>query len=129
MEEFIFLWLTRLTVIIHFLFIIFVIIGGFFINRKWWIIYVHLLAVIWAIYAELAPGVICPLTAMENYLGLRAGISTYEEDFITRYLIPIIYQETISMNIQIVLVILVIVINTIAYIISFRKKRTPSHFL
>src|SRR3712207_4088861 len=108
MTELFFLLLTRITVIIHFLFIIFVITGGFFIHKKRWIIFVHLTSVIWAIYAESASGVICPLTTIENYFGYRAGISTYEEDFITRYLIPIIYQENIGLSIQITLVLLVI---------------------
>jgi hypothetical protein len=126
MEEYVFLWLTRLTVLLHFIFIIFVIIGGFFINRKRWIIYIHLISVTWAIYAELASGVVCPLTTIENYFGLRAGISTYEEDFITRYLIPIIYQEKISTDIQIALVILVITVNAFAYVMYYRKRNSSN---
>ena len=123
MTEFFFLLLTRLTVIIHFLFIVFVIIGGFFIHKKRWIIFVHLTSVIWAIYAESASGVICPLTTIENYFGYRAGISTYKEDFITRYLIPIIYQENIGSSIQITLVLIVISINLIAYKINWKKTK------
>jgi hypothetical protein len=100
-----------------------VIIGSFFIHKKRWIIYLHLASVIWAIYAELASGVICPLTTIENYFGYRAGISTYEEDFITRYLIPIIYQQNIGSYIQIGLVLIVLSINLIGYKINWNRRK------
>jgi hypothetical protein len=107
--------LTDLTVILHLLFILFVIVGGFFARRKRWLTIIHLAAVAWGIYAELAPGVICPLTTLENYFGYKAGISTYQEDFVTRYLIPIIYQDSLTLTIQIVLVGIVVLLNVIAY--------------
>ncbi len=107
--------LTELTVIFHLLFIVFVVVGGFFANRWGWMIILHLSALVWGVYAELSPGVICPLTTLENYFGNLAGLSTYKEDFILRYLIPIIYQESLSSSIQYILVGIVILINIIAY--------------
>ena len=65
-------------------FILFVVIGGFFIQEMRWIRVVHLGSLVWAVYAELSPGVICPLTTLENYFGYHAGLSTYKEDFIIR---------------------------------------------
>lgn len=121
-SKYIYLFLTQLTVIFHVLFILFVIAGGFFIHKKPWIRIVHLLSLAWAIYAELPPGVICPLTAVENYFGAHAGLSTYKEDFITRYLIPIIYQENLTYNFQIMLVVIVICINLIAYKLRWKQK-------
>lgn len=99
MSKYIYLFLTQLTVIFHILFIIFVMVGGFFIHKKRWIRIVHLGSLAWAVYAELSPGVIWPLTTLENYFGQHAGLLTYKEDFITRYLIPIIYQESILTNV------------------------------
>lgn len=84
----------------------------------------HVLSVVWAVYAELSPGVICPLTTLENYFGLRAGLSTYQEDFVTRYLVPVIYQEGLSVGFQVWLVVLVIGINVIAYWNQVRRMRT-----
>ena len=118
----IYLFLTQLTVIIHLAFILFVVMGGFFIHKKRWIRVVHLGSLVWAVYAELSPGVICPLTTLENYFGYHAGLSTYKEDFITRYLVPIIYQEGLTSNVQYVLVGLVICINVIAYKIRWKQK-------
>jgi hypothetical protein len=104
------------------MFILFVILGGFFIHKKRWIKTVHLISLIWAVYAELSPGVICPLTTLENYFAYHAGLSTYKEDFITRYLIPIIYQENLTPYIQFVLVGVVICINIIAYKMRWKQK-------
>jgi hypothetical protein len=122
MDKYIYLFLTQLTVIIHILFILFVVVGGFFIHKKRWIRVVHLGSLIWAVYAELSPGVICPLTTGENYFGYHAGLSTYKEDFITRYLIPIIYQESLTSNLQIIVVGIVICINVIAYKRRWKQK-------
>ena len=119
-----YLFLTQLTVITHLLFILFVIVGVFFARKKRWIKIVHLTSVVWALYAELSPGVICPLTALENYFAYRAGLSTYEEDFITRYLVPIIYQESLTRTAQLIMVGIVIGINVIAYRINWKQKQT-----
>jgi hypothetical protein len=118
----IYLLLTQFTVIIHLVFILFVVVGGFFAHKKRWIKIVHLSAVVWAVYAELSSGVVCPLTTIENYFGYRTGLSTYEEDFITRYLIPIIYQESLTRNVQFVIVGVVICINVIAYTVRWRQN-------
>lgn len=122
MNKSIYLLLTQLTVITHLVFILFVIGGGFFARKKRWIKIVHIACVAWALYAELSPGVLCPLTTLENYFGYRAGLSTYEEDFITRYLIPVIYQESIAPNVQLIIVGLVVAINVIAYWINWKAK-------
>ena len=127
MSKYIYLFLTQLTVIFHVLFILFVIVGGFFIHKKPWIRFVHLGSLAWAIYAELSPGVVCPLTTLENYFGHHAGLSTYKEDFITRYLVPIIYQESITYNFQVFIVILVICINIFAYKLRWKQKMWKSN--
>ena len=114
--------LTELTIIVHLLFIVFVVVGGFFARRWWWLTTMHLIAIAWAIYAELAPGIICPLTTLENYFASHAGLATYKEDFVARYLVPIIYPDELTPLIQYVLVGVVVVINIVAY--TTRRKRT-----
>lgn len=124
MSTTIYLILAELTVIIHMLFVIFVVVGGFFAKRWRWMTVIHLIAVAWAVYAELSPGVACPLTTLENYFGYLAGLSTYHEGFIMRYLIPIIYQESLTPSVQYILVGFVVVINVVAYRINWNKKPT-----
>ena len=100
---------ANLTLIIHFIFILFVIFGGllFFIFSK--IIYIHLPALFWGIYIELTNS-ICPLTYLENWFLYQGGLTTYSDDFINNYLIPIIYSEELNANTQIYLGITFIVI-------------------
>lgn len=115
-------FLTQLTLIIHLLFIVFVVFGGFIANRLW-IIIIHIACVVWAVYIELSPGLLCPLTTLENYFAERAGIATYEEDFISRYLVPVIYQENLTREIQFILAGVVILVNSIAYTYQLKWKR------
>ena len=109
----------------HFLFIVFVVCGGLLVIRWPKIAFIHLPAAIWGAAVELF-GWICPLTPFENHFRSLAGISSYEGDFIVRYLIPIIYPDNLTINIQIFLGILVIVINVIFYFIAVRKNRRSS---
>jgi hypothetical protein len=69
---------------------------------------------------------------------LRAGLATYEEDFITRYLVPVIYHDGLTPKTQYLLVALVIGINLLAYapsenaplpdlVDSLRSPHTPKY--
>ena len=106
--------LTDLTLVVHALFILFVLAGGFIARRRRWLTVVHLSAVLWAVYAEIAAGVVCPLTALENYFAQRAGLATYTGDFVARYLVPIIYQEKVPPALQYVLVAIVVAVTVAA---------------
>ena len=105
---------ANLTLILHFIFILFVIFGGllFFIFSK--ILYIHLPALLWGIYIELNNSV-CPLTYLENWFLNKAELATYSNGFINNYLYPIIYPEGLTNNIQIYLGITLIVINILIY--------------
>ena len=105
---------ANLTLIIHLIFILFVIFGGllFFIFSK--IIYFHLPALIWGIYIELTSS-ICPLTYLENWFLYRGGLTTYSGNFINKYLYTIIYPQDLSADIQIYLGIILIVFNILVY--------------
>ena len=105
---------ANLTLITHFIFILFVIFGGllFFIFSK--IIYIHLPALIWGIFIELTNS-ICPLTYLENWFLYRGGLTTYSDNFINKYLYKIIYPEDLSSDIQIYLGITLIVFNILIY--------------
>lgn len=116
--------LTELTIVFHLLFILFVIAGGFLAGKKSWLKIIHLCSLAWAVFAEISPGVICPLTRLENYFAFRAGIATYQEDFISRYLVPVIYQENVAVKIQYLLVAIVILINLVAYRKFWKRKFT-----
>ena len=115
---------ANLTLIIHLIFILFVIFGGllFFIFSK--IIYIHLPALLWGIYVELTNS-ICPLTYLENWFLYQAKLTTYSNNFINNYLFPIIYPEGLTTDIQTYIGITLIVINILIYGLIFTnlKKR------
>jgi hypothetical protein len=69
----------------------------------------------WAIYVEATPGLVCPLTPLENYFATRAGRAGYEGGFIEHYLVPIIYPEGLTRGVQLALAALVPVVNAIVY--------------
>lgn len=114
--------LADITLVVHLLFICFVVAGGFIVRRRPWAVFVHLASAAWAIYVEISPGIICPLTFLENYFGYRGGLKTYQEDFIMRYLVPVIYPDNLTVVIQYSLAGLVVLINLIAYAPLWKKK-------
>ena len=104
--------------IIHFLFILFVIFGAllFFVSKK--IVFIHIPAIIWGSYIELTHS-ICPLTYLENWLLQKANLTTYSEGFIQYYLAPIVYPTNLTKDIQIYLGIALILINIVIYAFIF----------
>ncbi len=111
---------ANLTLIVHLIFILFVVFGGliFFILPK--IIYMHLPALLWGIYIELTNSV-CPLTYLENWFLYKGELSTYSNDFINNYLFPIIYPEDLTAEIQIYLGISLIAINILIYGLIYKN--------
>jgi hypothetical protein len=113
---------TEITIIVHLGFIAFVVAGGILARRRKWLMPVHLASLTWAVYAELSPGIVCPLTAAENFFAMRAGIRGYSGDFIAHYLAPVIYQEGLSQNCQDFLVVIVLALNAAVYVSLFLKR-------
>jgi len=75
-----------LVVVVHLLFIGFIV-GGVFLIWRWrLIIWVHIPAVIYGALVEFA-GFSCPLTLLENDLRQRAGEAGYRDGFIVHYLV------------------------------------------
>ncbi len=112
--------LADIVVTIHFLFIVFAVVGGLLILKWWWIIYPHILSAFWAAMV-ITLGWICPLTPLENHLRRAAGQEGYDTGFIEHYLIPIIYPAGLTRDIQIALGIGVVLINIIIYMLVIKK--------
>ena len=108
--------------IIHFLFILFVLFGAlfFFVAKK--MVFIHIPAIIWGSYIELTHS-ICPLTYLENWFLHKANLTTYSEGFIQNYLVPIVYPMNLTKDLQIFLGIGLIVINIVIYAFIFSKLK------
>jgi hypothetical protein len=118
--------LATLTLIIHFLFIIFVIFGGLLFFIKAWTLYFHIPAFIYGAYMEFTQ-TICPLTYLENYLLTKANLATYSTTFIQNYLYAIIYPINLTKDIQINLGISLIILNAFIYtavVIKYKKMNS-----
>jgi hypothetical protein len=107
--------LTDTIVIVHFAFLAFVVGGGFLVRRYRWLIVPHLLALAWGIYVEAMPGMLCPLTPLENHFARLAGAEGYEGGYIEHYLVPIIYPDGLTPTAQRWLAMALIAVNVIAY--------------
>jgi hypothetical protein len=114
-------FLATLTLIIHFLFIIFVILGALLFFIKPWILYFHIPAFFYGVCVELTQS-ICPLTYLENYLLTKANLATYTTTFIQNYLYAIIYPINLMKETQISLAIALITINVIIYGFIIKKR-------
>ena len=111
--------------VIHFLFIIFVVFGGFFLFRSRRFAWLHIPVVIWGAFIEFS-GRICPLTPLENYFRIKGNQSGYTGGFIEHYLIPVIYPSMLTRNIQFVLGALVLIINLVVYLFVFCRRKSKT---
>ena len=115
--------MADIVVVIHFVFTIFVLLGG--ILAIWWrkVVWLHIPAAVWGALIEFA-GWICPLTPLENRLRVKGGEAGYLGGFVEKYILPVIYPAGLTREIQIILGILVITVNLVIYWKVFHKYRT-----
>ena len=121
-----YLLLSDLVVVIHFAFVIFVVAGGLLVFLRRWLVFLHLPAIIWGALVEFAHWT-CPLTYLEDALRARAGLAAYHGDFVTHYLLPVLYPAHLTDGIQIALGGALIVINVVIYAVLLRRWRRIRH--
>ena len=117
--------LADLVVILHVVFVLFVALGGFvvFWKRRW--AWLHVPSFLWAAWIEFTGG-ICPLTPLENLLRARGGLAVYRGDFLDRYLMPLLYPDALTREIQIGLGLFVLVLNAGIYARFLYQSRRRS---
>ena len=84
--------MADLIVLLHFAFVVFVVLGGLLALRWPRVVWLHVPAVIWGALVEFT-GWICPLTPLENRLRRASGEASYQGDFIAHYILPALYPE------------------------------------
>ena len=113
-----------LLVLIHFGFVVFVAAGGLLVLRWPRLAFAHVPAALWGAWIELSGGV-CPLTPMEKELRIRAGQTAYSGDFVSHYVLPILYPSGLTRGSQLLLGGLVLVVNLVIYaVLAARRRRT-----
>ncbi len=116
--------LADLVLSLHFVFVAFVVLGGWLVLRMPRVAWVHLPAAAWGVLVEIA-GLVCPLTAIENELRVRAGQAGYAGDFIDRVLVSTLYPEGLTRPIQVALGVLALLLNLVPYAIAIRRRAFP----
>lgn len=101
-------------VLVHLLFIVFVLFGGLLVLRWRWLVVLHLPAIAWGMAVEFLH-LYCPLTPLENSLRQAAGQQGYDGGFIEHYLIPLIYPQGLTHELQVVFGTVVLVLNAAVY--------------
>lgn len=112
--------LANAVVVVHALFILFVLFGGFLAWRWRWVAALHVPCAVWGMLIEYR-GWICPLTPLENTLRAKAGEQGYSGGFVEHYLLPAIYPSGLTSRVQVVLGTLVLVVNVLAYTVLIRR--------
>lgn len=110
-------------VLLHFGFILYVVLGGL-LSYKWlWLLWLHLPAVIWGSVMSMV-GWVCPLTPLEIKLRAAGGGEHYSSGFIEHYILPVIYPAGLTRDLQTTMGIALLVVNALVYsglIIKYKK--------
>ncbi len=115
--------LADIVLAIHFLFILYVVLGALLVLKWHWTVFIHIPAAFWGALIMFM-GWICPLTPLENRFRRLAGGEGYSDSFIEHYILPIVYPEALTRDLQIYFGIAVVVINVVLYgIVIVRRGR------
>ena len=112
--------LADLVVLVHALFVAFVVLGGFLAWRWRRVAWLHVPAAVWGVLIEYA-GWVCPLTPLENQFRTRAGLEGYPGGFVEHYLLPAIYPPGLTPRVQAILGTAVLAVNLFAYGVLLRR--------
>jgi hypothetical protein len=109
-------------VVLHLVFVAFVVLGGLLVLRWPWLAWAHLPATVWGAWIEFA-GWICPLTPLENRLREEAGEQVYATSFVEHYLLPVLYPASLTREVQWLLGGVVVAVNAVVYLVVWRRSK------
>jgi hypothetical protein len=108
-------------VVLHFAFIVFVLLGGLLVARRRAFALLHLPALAWGLYTE-STATVCPLTPLENAYRHAAGEAGYAGGFIEHYLVRVIYPPGLTPGIQAAIAIGLVALNIAVYAWAWRRR-------
>lgn len=111
--------LAEIVLVLHFCFVIFVVLGGLLVLRRHRLAWLHVPAVIWGVLIEFFWWA-CPLTTLENSLRQLGGEAGYETGFIDYYVSAVLYAP-LAPQMRITLGLLLIVFNLLIYLYLLRQ--------
>lgn len=114
MPPLLYAWAADAVVLLHLLFIVFVLAGAALLPRWPRLLWLHLPALLWGFYVEAADRP-CPLTPLENRLRALAGAGGYSGSFVEHYLLPLIYPDGLTRKLQWAIALTVLAVNAVLY--------------
>ncbi len=117
----VFRWLATAIVLLHFGFLLFVVLGGLLVLRWPRVAWLHVPAALWGALIEFA-GWICPLTPLEISFRQRGGEAGYAGGFIEHYVTAVLYPSGLTRVIQVALGVAVLALNTAIYWRLWRRR-------
>ena len=100
--------------LVHLAFVLFAVLGALLALRWRRIALLQLPAAVWAFYIEVS-GRLCPLTGLENRLRAAAGEAGYAGGFVEHYLVPVLYPDGLTRDVQFWLALIVVAVNLAVY--------------
>jgi hypothetical protein len=94
-------------VVLHFAFVVFVVIGGVLALRWPKVLWLHVPAVLYSAWI-ITFSITCPLTPLERDLRERGGGDRYDESFIERYVEGVLYPGDMLRQAQFVAAVVVV---------------------
>jgi hypothetical protein len=99
--------LADVAVVLHFGFLVFLVVGGFVALRWRALAWVHLAAVAWSI-GIVTIGQRCPLTSLERWATVRAGGQAQAAGFIDRYVKGVVYPASLTGLVRVGVAVIVV---------------------
>jgi Protein of Unknown function (DUF2784) len=109
-----------LVVVLHFAFVVYLVVGGFLALRWPWTILLHVPVVVWGV------GIVtlrydCPLTWLEQKARHGAGMTALREGFIDHYITGVMYPANYVLPVE-ALVFAIVVASWIAFGVAMRRR-------
>lgn len=106
--------------VLHLLFIVWVIFGAFLTRTRPLLAWLHVASLVYGVLLEVFEWT-CPLTPLENWLRVRAGIPAYQGGFLLHYLDALVYPD-VPPSLLTVCGVAVCALNLAVYAVRFRRR-------
>jgi hypothetical protein len=112
--------------VLHGAYLAFLVLGGFLAWRWRWVVWAHLLAVVWAVPIVVTDAFPCPFTETEKWLQERGGVQPYEGGCIGHYFEGRVWPEGYTWVVEITAFGLIAVSYVGLAVLRLRRERTPA---
>jgi len=106
---------------LHASFIVWVIFGAALTRRRPLLSFFHIASLAWGLLVEVLPCP-CPLTVVEQWLEIRAGVTAYQDGFLLHYLDKLVYPD-IPPALLTYAAVAVVIVNVVIYGLRFRRAK------